>query len=156
MRARWYDPTTGQFMSSDPLEAITQQPYSYAGDNPINETDPSGLCGDTSSWGSFWANCGSDAVKVAGPVVDVAAGAGCVALPEGCTVILAANTSIQEGLVGLQAAVTPGYSLSDALTAQVPIVTGDALGALGGWAGKCSRINNCGSGYGESAVGLMR
>jgi hypothetical protein len=43
MRARWYDPATGQFMSMDPLEAVTQQPYSYAGDDPINGTDPTGL-----------------------------------------------------------------------------------------------------------------
>jgi len=30
-------------MSRDPLEAISQQPYRYALDNPINNTDPSGL-----------------------------------------------------------------------------------------------------------------
>jgi RHS repeat-associated protein len=42
-QARWYDPQTGQFMSDDPLEALTEQPYSYAGDDPINQTDPSGL-----------------------------------------------------------------------------------------------------------------
>jgi RHS repeat-associated protein len=41
--ARYYDPNTGQFLTSDPLEAITQQPYAYAGDDPINETDPTGL-----------------------------------------------------------------------------------------------------------------
>ena len=43
MGARWYDPNTGQFMSVDPLEQLTQQPYSYAGDDPINNTDPTGL-----------------------------------------------------------------------------------------------------------------
>jgi RHS repeat-associated protein len=43
MQDRWYDPTTGQFISVDPLEAQTGQPYSYADDDPINETDPSGL-----------------------------------------------------------------------------------------------------------------
>jgi RHS repeat-associated protein len=43
LRARYYDPTTGQFLSRDPLESSTLQPYSYADNNPPNATDPSGL-----------------------------------------------------------------------------------------------------------------
>jgi uncharacterized protein RhaS with RHS repeats len=39
---RYYDPTTGQFMSVDPLVNETQQPYAYTGGDPVNETDPSG------------------------------------------------------------------------------------------------------------------
>jgi RHS repeat-associated protein len=54
LRARFYDTGTGQFLTRDPLEAITGPPYSYASDNPVNLTDPSGL----SSWNpfskSFW------------------------------------------------------------------------------------------------------
>ena len=64
MQARWEDPTTGQFLSVDPLDAETGAAYSYAGDNPTDETDPTGLCGNPSSWGSFWANCGSDVAHV--------------------------------------------------------------------------------------------
>jgi RHS repeat-associated protein len=41
--ARWYDPGTGQFMSVDPELAETDQPYAYAGDDPVNEADLSGL-----------------------------------------------------------------------------------------------------------------
>ena len=37
--ARGYDPATAQFLSVDPLEAITQAPYGYAGDNPENYGD---------------------------------------------------------------------------------------------------------------------
>ncbi|MCL4443280.1 MAG: hypothetical protein M1456_04205, partial [Actinobacteria bacterium] len=40
LRARWYDPATGQFTSVDALVAITGQPYSYAGGDPINGGDP--------------------------------------------------------------------------------------------------------------------
>jgi RHS repeat-associated protein len=43
MRAREYDPATAQFLSVDPLQAITGEPYSYAGDNPLNTSDPTGL-----------------------------------------------------------------------------------------------------------------
>lgn len=43
LRARVYDPATAQFLSVDPLTAISGEPYSYAGDNPMNETDPTGL-----------------------------------------------------------------------------------------------------------------
>ena len=54
MRARTYDPTTAQFLSVDPIAAITGAPYNYARDNPLNHGDASGL----SSWNpfseSFW------------------------------------------------------------------------------------------------------
>jgi len=43
LRARWYDPTTAQFLTRDPLESVTGEPYTYAGDNPISFTDPAGL-----------------------------------------------------------------------------------------------------------------
>lgn len=44
LRARVYDPQTGQFLSRDPLVGVTGEPYGYAGNNPINGLDPSGLC----------------------------------------------------------------------------------------------------------------
>jgi RHS repeat-associated protein len=54
LRNRIYDPATAQFLTVDPLDAITHEPYSYAGDNPVNSGDPSGL----SNWNpfseSFW------------------------------------------------------------------------------------------------------
>lgn len=47
MRARMYDPTTGRFISKDPLNGSlndpqSQNPYSYALNNPVNLSDPSG------------------------------------------------------------------------------------------------------------------
>jgi RHS repeat-associated protein len=41
---RYYDPTTGQFTSTDPSLATTLQPYAYASGDPIDNTDPTGLC----------------------------------------------------------------------------------------------------------------
>ncbi|WP_377272885.1 RHS repeat-associated core domain-containing protein [Peterkaempfera sp. SMS 1(5)a] len=50
--ARQYDPDTGRFISLDPLfEATSPQElngYSYAGDNPVNQSDPAGT-----SWSIF-------------------------------------------------------------------------------------------------------
>ena len=43
LRARYYDPSTGQFISRDPAVASTRQPYAYASGNPVSRVDPSGL-----------------------------------------------------------------------------------------------------------------
>ena len=47
LRARWYDPATGRFMSRDPFPGVPEQPlslmpYLYAGADPINAIDPTG------------------------------------------------------------------------------------------------------------------
>jgi RHS repeat-associated protein len=46
LRARDYDPTTGQFLTIDPLADATGQPYTYVNNNPLQYTDPAGLCAD--------------------------------------------------------------------------------------------------------------
>jgi RHS repeat-associated protein len=43
LRNRVYDPATAQFLSVDPLEGLTGEPYAYANDNPVNEADLTGL-----------------------------------------------------------------------------------------------------------------
>jgi hypothetical protein len=47
MRARDYDPTSGRFIATDPVQVPTGMPfvagYSYAFNNPLMFTDPSGL-----------------------------------------------------------------------------------------------------------------
>lgn len=43
LRARYYDPATAQFLTRDPIEDFTGDPYGYANGNPIMNTDPSGL-----------------------------------------------------------------------------------------------------------------
>ena len=42
---RYYDPTTGQFLTADPLVSITGQAFAFAGDDPVNLRDPSGMAG---------------------------------------------------------------------------------------------------------------
>lgn len=45
LRARYYDPSIGRFLSRDPLstgDPAGHQPYPYGGDNPATNSDPSG------------------------------------------------------------------------------------------------------------------
>jgi RHS repeat-associated protein len=49
MNARWMDPETGTFLSVDPVVASASDPqslnaYAYARNNPVNLTDPNGMC----------------------------------------------------------------------------------------------------------------
>ncbi len=46
MRARYYDPRVGRFISEDPLgfDGGDVNLYAYVGNNPIMGVDPSGLC----------------------------------------------------------------------------------------------------------------
>ncbi|MEP7289352.1 MAG: RHS repeat-associated core domain-containing protein [Chloroflexota bacterium] len=55
LNARYLDPATGIFLSRDPFEgraesAMSRNPYSYTGGNPINRTDRSGKCFDPLSF----------------------------------------------------------------------------------------------------------
>ncbi len=43
LRARYYDPATSQFISSDPKVSSTRHGYAYTSDHPLNTTDPTGL-----------------------------------------------------------------------------------------------------------------
>ncbi|GEB65063.1 type IV secretion protein Rhs [Sinomonas atrocyanea] len=43
LRARYYDPETAQFLSRDPLESVTAQPYQYGQNDPLNQADRTGL-----------------------------------------------------------------------------------------------------------------
>ena len=41
---RYYDPTTGQFLTVDPADSDTHSAFVYTSDDPLNDTDPSGTC----------------------------------------------------------------------------------------------------------------
>jgi RHS repeat-associated protein len=54
LRARYYDPTTTQFLARDPAVATTRSPYGYVAGNPLNAADPSGVhvaCGGADNAG---------------------------------------------------------------------------------------------------------
>lgn len=54
LRARFYDSTTAQFLTRDPAVEITQQPYAYAGDDPLTLYDRTGqACEEPVNIGGF-------------------------------------------------------------------------------------------------------
>lgn len=55
LRARYYNPAIGQFISLDPLE--TSNRFAYTNGNPINWTDPSGFYFNCSNEGNLGAAC---------------------------------------------------------------------------------------------------
>jgi RHS repeat-associated protein len=67
MRARYYDPTTAQFLTRDPMVAKTMSPYAYVAGNPLNVVDPSGLCG---LWGDDICGWASTTYNVVATVVE--------------------------------------------------------------------------------------
>jgi RHS repeat-associated protein len=93
LRARMYDPQTGQFLTRDALQAATRQPYTYAGDDPINYSDRSGL-----SIASFVSH---NWRAVTGVAIDVVTITGCaVPGPDAfCGIYIAANGAAQSALV---------------------------------------------------------
>jgi RHS repeat-associated protein len=66
MRARWYDPATGEFLSVDPDVNKTLDAYGYAEENPLDGTDPSGLLAE-SSYCKAHPTAGSCAPKETAP-----------------------------------------------------------------------------------------
>jgi len=63
--ARYYDPSTAQFLTRDPIENLTGAPYSYANDDPLDQIDPLGLCGH---WYDVACQIGSAATDVGSAV----------------------------------------------------------------------------------------
>ena len=61
LRNRYYDPATAQFLTRDPLDAATRSAYGYGGNDPLDQSDPLGLC----SWTS-WSCDKQSVVNVAG------------------------------------------------------------------------------------------
>ena len=96
LRARYSDPTTGQFLTRDPIVARTRSAYAYADGNPINRTDPTGLVSVCGSF-SFIEACTGDP-----PQVGVGVGPGRF----GASITAGGSTGLQGG-VG-----TPGGSVT--------------------------------------------
>jgi hypothetical protein len=76
---RYYDPSTGQFLTVDPLVAVTGQSYAYTGDDPVNGVDPMGLCtipGEGQLYPGACATTGAEAIAAEQEIQAQAQGGG--------------------------------------------------------------------------------
>ena len=81
LRARYYDPGTGQFLSRDPVASATRSAYGYVVDDPLNGADPNGLCSDWDPACQFVAG-----VQALGSIVTTPLrSAGCAAVGVSCS-----------------------------------------------------------------------
>ncbi len=79
VRNRWYDVMLGRFLSEDPIGlAGGINPYVYAGNDPVNNTDPLGLCaqgyrryGGTVAGLQVWFSCPRESNYRPGALIDV-------------------------------------------------------------------------------------
>ncbi|MGH9091062.1 MAG: RHS repeat-associated core domain-containing protein [Acidimicrobiales bacterium] len=105
---RYYDPTTGQFLSVDPDVGITEQPYVYTGGDPVDGSDPLGVltcpswipfCGEITRLQHDFRTAANDIAAFGlhnfGTIAQLAAGAACIVLVEGCVVVLIVATGLK-------------------------------------------------------------
>ncbi|MGH3496011.1 MAG: DNRLRE domain-containing protein [Nocardioidaceae bacterium] len=100
LRARQYNPTTGQFSTPDPAGATSASAtYTYAGSNPMVAGDPTGLFPD---WGAV-----ASAVSDVAPTVAAIAGTAAVVFPP--IAPIAAPVAILAGAAGAAGAAYIAY-----------------------------------------------
>ncbi|MGN7457400.1 polymorphic toxin-type HINT domain-containing protein [Paenibacillus pasadenensis] len=104
LRARWYDPSMGRFMSEDTFEGQFNNPltlnlYTYVYNNPLIYTDPTGHCG-FKSWGDV-GDCALDFIPVVGGVKSVQEAL------TGTNLVTGENLSVADRVIGL-AGIVPG------------------------------------------------
>jgi hypothetical protein len=131
VRARYYDPTTARFITRDPAVSTTRDAYAYAGSNPLNATDPSGLF---SIPGTNWC------VAIADPSCDNNSGtqnwAGNVLAGAGNALTLGQGVGLTAKIMGKGDNFTACYGNSDSWAYRGGAIGAVVLGAvvLGGGA----------------------
>jgi hypothetical protein len=126
---RYYDPSTGQFLSIDPDVGATDQPYVFTNDDPLNAEDPSGLV-PSAGLGETNAQVAAVAKAIATTKKVVAAAR---KSSSGSTL---RSVGIAAGVVGNGASgviaqnKADGESISTELSVGLSDATSDAIGAL--------------------------
>jgi RHS repeat-associated protein len=147
MRARYYDPTTSQFISVDPLNTGVASPYSYVVGNPVNFTDPSGALTPTAAQLCSYGNTAACQEASAAPqyapvnlcIRDPFAGSANSNTYQGCRTAITPT----EGAIGLGVA-------SSLLGGEGLLVEASVLSA-----GSTLGLGSAGLGYLSGAVGLV-
>ncbi len=139
LRARTYDPATAQFLSADPIAAVTRAPYNYVSDNPLNYMDRTGLCNFNPMSSE---NCFSEAPGAIGSGVEsvahnpVGAGIalGVLAVATGGAAVAVEGSAATVGLGATSAAAGAGAATLDTRAC----VGGDAAACAGAGLGSAS------------------
>ncbi|RLB40183.1 MAG: hypothetical protein DRH12_10460, partial [Deltaproteobacteria bacterium] len=98
MRARYYDPELGRFITKDPIGFVGGvNQYAYVGGNPVNWIDFLGLCKKKSWWESFWEKLASFVSSFIEPVVNP------TPIPITSPLLPAAAGSVPSAVYGLKA-----------------------------------------------------
>ncbi|MBX7237433.1 MAG: right-handed parallel beta-helix repeat-containing protein [Caldilineales bacterium] len=159
LRARYYDPDLGRFISRDPLHLTMPgaNHYLYAGNNPANTGDPMGLDATNRRW---WQTLGGIAVGVGAGIAFIATApvSGPLALAAGATVVgglaggsAAAGSEIvfadkcDRDLWAAFVAGGKGGLVGGAASPYVIYVGGQVAGSVSSWA---STVGGTGSGLG--------
>lgn len=115
LRARYYDPITGQFLTKDPIAGATLNSHAYVDNNPLNWFDPTGYFGLSLLGGAI------------GGVVGGVVGGGAYAVK---TLVLHQEEFKPRALVGATAGGLVGGAIGGACVGTTFVVT--VCGAVGG------------------------
>ncbi len=144
LHARYYDPATAQFITRDPLAMLTGSPYGYAGGNPLNGSDPSGLFCWSASCLITDAGIAVAGVAVAAAVVVLApevvvGGAVAVTVEEvGALAVTEAGEAVVVSATTTTVEVTAGIS-----STEVAATVGDITEIAGYGVGLAKVVNSC-------------
>jgi hypothetical protein len=129
--ARYYDPSTGEFLSLDPAVGLTEAPFNYAGDNPVNEVDPSGLSGQETVPNPCWTE-GPDRPPCCAPASQNPGGTGWLGWVAIAVTIVATlpldETGVGEGLDAAVIATETATDVAAQTTADVAADTAEDEG----------------------------
>lgn len=131
---RWYDPTIVRWSQQDPVNntaSLTQgNRYAYAGDDPVNNADPSGSSFYRSYAGGMWGLAGG----AAGSSLAYAAGGEGLLTPGG-VLGAAAGSAVGEAIGGGGSGAAEGTSIGSAVGAGVGGALGELASPVGGIVG---------------------
>lgn len=157
LRARYYDPSTGQFLTADPAFAATQSRYGYAANSPLDLADPLGLF----SWSGALHTAGLviGAVGIGAAVCAATLGAGCVA-ELGIGVASLTVTELDLGVVSVTVAELDASAVTASLTgagvAQFAAYAGLGIDVGATWADcRGGSTAQCYADYGQDALDLV-